>query len=175
MSIKELRCKELKIQEDKEQVGARMLVLRKLLRGKNGKPFNRADFAQELYIDERTLKGHEKGHTFPTVETLRILREKFKVNLNFLVCGKGPVFLPFYFINEPNNRQLEEKLKEIREMRKDPHTQKPYTQKKMALIMGCSAVAWGRYEKGERTPSCDIFAHLFFYFGCDLNALICGK
>lgn len=46
------------------------------------------------------------------------------------------------------------------------------SQKDVAEIMGCSVMAYGRYERGERTPSIEMLTRMSRYYNVTLDYLV---
>jgi len=92
------------------------------------------DFAESIGVSTGNLSDWLSGKTEPSAKPLSRISEKYKVNLNWLVTGKGPMFLDHSTISDRHaaygNRkkaegnsmaQLQERLeqieKEVRELR----------------------------------------------------------
>lgn len=97
----------------------RMSLLRKEL------GLSQTEFANEIGATQATISRHEKKNTIP-YELLNTINEKFKINLNWLVLGKGEMFeqsmnlvtdtrIKDYF-NKLKKRKNNELLSEILEM-----------------------------------------------------------
>jgi transcriptional regulator with XRE-family HTH domain len=55
--------------------------------------FNLDEFSQLLKISKPTLVRYESGERKPTTDFLSILINEYKVNVNWLLTGKGSIFL----------------------------------------------------------------------------------
>lgn len=51
------------------------------------------DFAESIDISTGNLSDWLRGRTEPSAKMLSRIHEKFKVNLNWLIAGKGEIFL----------------------------------------------------------------------------------
>ncbi|OGI02594.1 MAG: hypothetical protein A2104_10435 [Candidatus Melainabacteria bacterium GWF2_32_7] len=47
------------------------------------------EFAKTLGISQKTISYWEQGRNEPQIETLRVLSDKFGINLHWLITGKG--------------------------------------------------------------------------------------
>ena len=70
---------------------------------------NKTKFAKEIGVSSGNLTDWIKGRTKPTAEVLVRIHEKFNININWLLTGKGDIFVkekkfvqPF-----PNERRKE--------------------------------------------------------------------
>ena len=64
--------------------------LRKL---RNALGLTQEQFAKELGISFATVNRYEKGKRSPDAEFFQVLVDRYKVNLNWLFTGEGPMFL----------------------------------------------------------------------------------
>lgn len=71
----------------KTQLGQRLRSVRKYL----GDP-RRESFAKNLGISPKTLANHERGDSAPDANVLAAYREKYGVDINWLVTGLGSMF-----------------------------------------------------------------------------------
>ena len=68
-------------------LGERIRVIRKRLN------LSQKKFAEILGISLITLQRYEKGEREPSSEVLVNIKQKFKVNMNWLLTGEGKMFL----------------------------------------------------------------------------------
>jgi transcriptional regulator with XRE-family HTH domain len=79
-----------------------------LLRGNS----SQIEFAKFLGIEQTYISRYELGKVKPTSEFLSLLVEKTNVNLNWLLTGKGDMYIT-------SNETKSELLKEIAELKRD--------------------------------------------------------
>ena len=60
---------------------------------RNALGLTQEQFAKELGVSFATINRYEKGKRLPDAEFLQILIDRYRVNLNWLFTGKGPMFL----------------------------------------------------------------------------------
>lgn len=104
----------------RQEIGKRL----RLIREKIG--ITQAEFGVKLGIQFQHVSKYERGETVPTWENLIKLIELFDVNINWLLVGKGTMFLSpgSYSIHGEDNlnavrdldadSQIEEIIKELR-------------------------------------------------------------
>lgn len=51
------------------------------------------EFANLLEVPSRTVSSYERGEHTPPASYLKLLNDKLNVNINYLLSGKGSVFL----------------------------------------------------------------------------------
>ncbi|MCS6876638.1 MAG: helix-turn-helix transcriptional regulator, partial [Aquificaceae bacterium] len=73
--------------ELQEETGERLRAIREAL-GYSG-----ADFAEALGIGVETYRNYERGLANIPLGVLKALRERFSVNLNYLITGQGNMFM----------------------------------------------------------------------------------
>lgn len=71
-----------------KEIGKRLQLIREKLN------FLQKDFALEVEVSNASLSEMEAGNAKPRFELIFNLTKKFNVNINYLLHGKGPVFLP---------------------------------------------------------------------------------
>lgn len=97
-----------------------------------------------------TYRRWEKGKHLPDLKWLVWFRLYLDPhpNLNYLITGHGPMFLP---LSGPQLlmswETLSQRLKEFRENQPNPLTGKPYKVKEIAEVFGCSSALWRKYER----------------------------
>jgi len=72
----------------KKEIGNRVRAFRNAL-GKSQK-----EMAKEFEIYQSTLTNIELGKTFPRSQYMQYWYENYQLDLNWLICGKGSMFLP---------------------------------------------------------------------------------
>ncbi len=87
----------------KESISSRLKTIRKLLK------LNQDIVSQKLQITKQTLSRYENGTRFPDSLFLQKFGSLFKVNANWLLYGKGDMFLEN--VGEPEI--MEDKIKEL--------------------------------------------------------------
>jgi transcriptional regulator with XRE-family HTH domain len=73
--------------EPKTALGARL----RLVRRQFGDP-DREEFAGTLQISKNTLAYYERGERTPDANVLATYRDRFGVNMNWLIAGEGEMF-----------------------------------------------------------------------------------
>ena len=69
------------------------MLSKRLKKLRNVLGFTQEQFAEELGISFATVNRYEKGKRTPDAEFFQRLVDKYRVNLNWLFTGKGPMFL----------------------------------------------------------------------------------
>lgn len=151
----------------RKELGQRIAFVRKSLRDQDGKPYSQEKFSDEFGISPKTVGRHERGDNFPRLDTLQQLRKEYGVNLNYVLCGKGPVILEIEDCTKAESWNLHQRLREVR-------LNAGLTQLEMSRLIGHSSNTWKKYEEAKRTPSYDILCFLHTNFYVDLNWLIFG-
>lgn len=57
------------------------------------KNLNAEDLAKELEVKTSTIYNYESGYSKPNADILKIFLEKFNLNINWLLSGKGQIIL----------------------------------------------------------------------------------
>ena len=151
----------------KEEFGKRLQEVRKRLPTKNGRPFTQEYLSEQFGVDPRTVRRYESGDAFPPFETLQELRKNYGVNLTYILCGEGPLFLKTGDYANAKTQEFCNRLKEVRK-------KTGLTQMKMSCLIGHHSNSWKEYEKGDREPSYEILVFLHKRLNVDLNWLIHG-
>ena len=89
-------------------IAQRLLDIRKIF-----KPNSASAFAKDLGISQTTYSNYENGsRSIPDAIYVK-LQNEYNVNLNWLICGKGEMFLP---VSNKTEKQIktEKKLKELK-------------------------------------------------------------
>ena len=90
----------------RQQIGKRF----RLIREKIG--LTQTDFGEKLGIQFQHVSKYERGESVPTWENLRKLNDLYDVNINWLLTGKGKMFLsPITYSMEDG--ELIEKVKDL--------------------------------------------------------------
>jgi transcriptional regulator with XRE-family HTH domain len=71
-----------------KEISTRLQLIREKLR------YLQKDFANELEISNASLSEMESGNVKLRFELIYNITRKFNVNINYLLHGKGPMFLP---------------------------------------------------------------------------------
>ena len=74
--------------------------------------FNQNEFAENLQLAPQSLASYEKNKVKPTIEFIEKLTNMFMINSNWLINGKGKIFIE----NEIDLNFKEEILKLIEEI-----------------------------------------------------------
>lgn len=151
----------------REEFGKRLQEVRKRLPTKNGRPFTQEYLSEQLGVNPRTVRRRENGDVFPRFETLQELRKNYGVNLMYILCGEGPLFLESGSSTSMKTDEFHTRLKSFRE-------KTGLTRREMSHLIGSYSNTWKEYEKGKRKPSHEVLKFLHIRFGVDLNWLICG-
>ena len=69
------------------------LLAERLRKLRNTLGLTQEQFAKELGVSFATVNRYEKGKRAPDAEFFQVLVDRYKVNLNWLFTGKGPMFL----------------------------------------------------------------------------------
>ncbi len=72
----------------KSQIGERFLKFRESLKK------TQREVASELNIYQSTITNIEKGKTFPKISYLTYLYDRYRLNQNWLITGKGDMLIP---------------------------------------------------------------------------------
>lgn len=54
---------------------------------------SQVDMAEKMNVSYRAYSSYERGERKPDYTFLQNMHDDFNVNLNFLICGKGEMFL----------------------------------------------------------------------------------
>lgn len=73
--------------KSKDELGMRLKLFR------NNLELSQTGMAKKLGITQHTFSNYENSKRFPDTRFLFKLRALFKVNLNWLVNGEGPMFI----------------------------------------------------------------------------------
>lgn len=76
------------------------------MREKLGYPA-RSAFAEFLGINSETLGGYERGDSSPDLDFLAMYKQRFSVNLNWLIAGDGEMFSGMGAADEPTAHDVE--------------------------------------------------------------------
>ena len=60
------------------------------------------EFAEKLNVVQQQLSKYERGENKPSAEFLTVLNEKVNVNINWLLTGKGEMFINDNYTNNDN-------------------------------------------------------------------------
>lgn len=71
-----------------------MLLQQRLKRIRSEKSLTIEQLALLVGIPGRTISSYERGEHIPPASYLALLNEHLQVNLNYLLSGKGSLFLP---------------------------------------------------------------------------------
>ena len=91
-------------------IGSRFKELRKHL------DFSQEKFAKELNITQQTYSMIEKDKRKPNIKIVKIIAEKYNVNLNWLITGYGDMFRGFIEnidLYKEKNEELKELIKKL--------------------------------------------------------------
>ena len=104
----------------KKEIGRRLRYIREV------KNLSQAEMGNSLGIQYQHVSKYERGESVPTWENLTKLLELYNVNLNWLLTGRGSIFLtPLGYEEKEENpkhrvRDLDTKIDEIvEELKKD--------------------------------------------------------
>lgn len=104
----------------KKEIGRRLRYIREI------KNLSQAELGNSIGIQYQHVSKYERGETVPTWENLIKLLELYNVNLNWLLTGRGNIFLtPLGYDEKENNtkhrvRDMDTKIDEIvEELKKD--------------------------------------------------------
>ncbi|MCX2697043.1 XRE family transcriptional regulator [Ochrobactrum chromiisoli] len=92
----------------KTELGARIRLIRKELGD-----VEREVFATDLGISKNTLAYYERGERTPDATTLAAYRDRFGININWLVAGEGPMRSESTNAFESNGKDTETKLTQV--------------------------------------------------------------
>jgi transcriptional regulator with XRE-family HTH domain len=73
--------------ENRKAIGERIRKLRKIV------GLTQIQFGKILKTPDSNIRKWEKGEALPNVEKLLLMQQNFGVNLNWLLTGKGKMFL----------------------------------------------------------------------------------
>lgn len=79
---------------------------------------NHQQLADGLYIARTTYTRYESGTFIPSIHTLNLLSSRFNVSLDWLLTGKGSMFLPKNDKPAPPPIEISEEEKEMLETMK---------------------------------------------------------
>ena len=80
--------------ETKNIIGQRLTKIRNDLR------YTQEQFAQKLKVKRAAITDVERGKTFPNPILLENIHKEYKINLNWLITGKGKMKLNGYNIGD---------------------------------------------------------------------------
>ena len=155
------------------------------------------ELGEKLTFCPETYRRWEKGEHLRDLESLALFSLYLEPhpNLNYLITGDGPMFLPLGGPQFPRPWDtLAQRLKAFRENQPNPLTGKSYKVREIAEIFECSQALWRKYERpkmdrlyklkqqkkvkliddNSRSVPLRILYRLHTMFGVDLNLLICG-
>ena len=87
--------------EDLNEISERISYLFETLR-QSGKVSTQTDFAEKLEVNRITLRSYLNNEREPGIRFLRALHTNFSVNINWIISGKGPMFLQNDYIKLEN-------------------------------------------------------------------------
>lgn len=73
---------------DKQEIGLRFKEFR------NGINKSQGELARELNTYQSTITNYELGKTFPRILFLKYFRERYALNINWLITGNNDMFIP---------------------------------------------------------------------------------
>jgi len=93
----------------KADIGRRIKIIRNILN------LTQKEFANALHIDDSNVRKWESGKVLPNAEKLLIMKEKFKININWLLTGEGEMFIKEEEKIEDKERDYKKEILEILE------------------------------------------------------------
>lgn len=74
----------------------------------------RADLAKELHITENAYGAFERGNSNFSIGLLRLLAEKYNVNITYILCGKGQLFInDTDTISEDERQEIKDQIEKL--------------------------------------------------------------
>jgi len=93
--------------KDKKDLGSRLRELRKTMKISQG------EMARHLEITQHSVLNYESSKRYPDARLLYLIRDKFNVNLNWLVNGDGPILFSYDTKKRAELNYLTERLQTL--------------------------------------------------------------
>lgn len=152
---------------------------------------SQSDMANILGTNQKTLSLYENNLTFPPIDILEKLAEKYNFNLHWLITGKGEMFVnaltggrsqsskaqaPEHLVNESDVITAQYlSMDNIADRFIEMRNKLGFNKSQLAQYIQSTPSIIGEIESGKREPSKNILMKLLSMYNVNINWLLSDK